>query len=114
MFIFFVICSCTNNEITSINNDNETKYTIDSFLYYGNEPFITEECAIELAKTIENFVISQIGEKYYYLIMKNGKSHLTITFRASGEILECKLHSNNITNQEKKNDRKHDYRTTLF
>ncbi|MBQ6725405.1 MAG: hypothetical protein IJQ89_02405 [Bacteroidales bacterium] len=100
--VVFVIYACTNNEISSINCGNETRYTIDSFLpYYENDSFFNEECAKELAKTVENIAISQIGVKYYNFVMKNGKSYLTITFRADGEILGCKLHSKNISVQEK-------------
>ena len=90
MLMLVFLFGCQNGKEFSEINDTliDGKYPKDSILLKGFDPFINEDCAMEISKIIKEEIISSLQEEN---IKQYDNIWFAITFRGTGEILDFKL-----------------------
>ena len=101
IFILALLISCKNVKEFSEKNDTliDGKYHKDSILLVGFDPFIDEDCAMEISKIVEEEIIAILQEEH---IKQKNPIWIAITFRGNGEILDFRLKNVKIPNTKDK------------
>lgn len=67
------------------------KYTLDSILLDGYDPFIDNVCAMEISDMIKGEIIRLVQREYYQSVLRKKTIWFSIEMRANGEILDFDL-----------------------
>lgn len=103
--ILTLLFSCQNVKKNSEKSDTliDGKYPVDSILFEGFEPFIREDCAMEISEMVKDELYKLIQDDDLQIIIRQKKVvWFSIIFRANGSIIDFQLNSKVLPHQKEK------------